>query len=83
MDFRNLQRVSIPLMRKIYDHTMEGALCGYLDLKIHSTMKSQPSPKVVVVRGKFDRSSSFVSCNEKGGKRFNWKRPTLEPDGDA
>ncbi len=70
----------IPLM-SAETHTMEGALYGYMDLKVHEWIREREYETIVVV-GEYDRSKG-ISKNEKGGKLFNWQRPTAEVKGNT
>lgn len=56
---------------------MGRSLLGYLELKLHSDLaEGRKRPGQIVVRGSYDRSIG-LSANEKRGKLFNSKRPTL------
>jgi len=57
-----------------FDHTMEGALSRYLDIKIHHYVDDLTYKEIVVV-GEYDRACE-VPNNEKDGKIFNWQRPS-------
>lgn len=58
------------------NHTMGNSLLRYLSLKIHPEVHSCDWERLVVI-GKHDRSSgSEISHKEKGGKPYNWMRPT-------
>jgi len=61
-------------------HTMGSSLFRYLDMKIHHYVKEANYNKIVVV-GNYDRRK-VVANNEKGGKTFNWQRPTAELVGE-
>lgn len=62
-------------------HTMGNSLFQYLDMKIHHYIKETQYKRIVVV-GNYDRRK-VVAKNEKGGKFFNWQRPTAELIGDV
>jgi hypothetical protein len=60
-------------------HTMEEALYGYMDLKVHEWVREGNYTKILVV-GDYERSSG-ISKYEKSGKPFNWQRPTAAKRG--
>jgi hypothetical protein len=60
------------------DHTMEGALWRYLDIKIHHYV-NDASYKEIIVVGAYDRACEIPN-NEKDGKIFNWQRPSAVLD---
>jgi hypothetical protein len=63
------------------EHTMEGALSRYLDIKIHHYINDEIYKEIVVV-GAYDRACAITN-NEKDGKMFNWQRPSAVLAGDT
>lgn len=63
-------------------HSMGNSLLKYLEMKVHSDLAIETSepPLKVIVRGTYDRSKG-ISKNEKRGKLFNFKRPTVAWEG--
>jgi hypothetical protein len=73
--------LATPFITSSHEHTMGPSLMKYLGLKIHSQIKSGRFPmSQICVRGLYDRSEG-ISADEKPGKLFNFKRPTLHGDG--
>lgn len=63
-------------------HTMPPAsLFRYLDIKVHHLVKDHDWRHIRVV-GDYLRDRQIADC-EKGGKRFNWQRPTATAAGDV
>lgn len=63
------------------EHTMGQSLFRYCDIKVHDLIKVNDLKRINVI-GKFDRQSN-ISKIEKGGKRFNYMRPTLNIKGET
>lgn len=57
-------------------HTMWEALFWYVDIKIHHLIREK-SVSHIRILPLYERNNT-VGENEKIGKRFNWKRPTVE-----
>jgi hypothetical protein len=68
---------SAPLAVHASAHTMGASLLRYLRLKIHPGILAGTAGPLTVI-GSYDRSGG-ISDEEKPGKRFNFKRPTLFP----
>lgn len=56
-------------------HTMHNSLFGYLDLKIHESIRNNKFERIIVT-GDYQRNYG-ISLLEKSNKRFNWQRPTI------
>lgn len=72
---------TLSIVRDPSTHTMGNSLFSYLDMKIHHYIKEAQYKKIIVV-GNYDRQK-VIANNEKGGKAFNWQRPTAELVGDV
>lgn len=70
-----------PLKMSAKLHSMGDSLLPYLKMKINSFINFQEISQIKVL-GCFDRSSG-ISENEKGGKIFNFMRPTAQILGDT
>ncbi len=65
-----------PLKMSAEIHSMGNSLLSYLEMKINSSINFQKISQIRVF-GCFDRSNG-ISENEKGGKFFNFMRPTVQ-----
>lgn len=77
---QNDNMYNTPLVIMPSEHTMQNSLLPYVEMKIPNDLKDGSSSEIVI-RGKFDRSNGGDSI-EKGGKIFNYMRPTVEKVGD-
>lgn len=79
-DYGVVGRNDHPIVKDPMMHTMENSLYMYLSIKMHNDIIEKLYKRIIVV-GNHDRSGG-IATNEKGGKEFNWQRPTSKLIGD-